>query len=474
MSRPPESGRGIMLEPATFQRLLGLALGRGGDYADIFCERRVLTSFRLQDGQIHEAGLTVAQGIGIRVIDGESAGYGFSDDLSLEALERAAAVASLIARNASSTIPQNLREQSVSAPYETGRTSPANSSVYVDLLQRADVAARAVDHRIVGVNAFISDELQDVWIANSLGMIVHDHRPLVTLGVQAAAKEREVRAHGYVGDGGRTSVDFFRKRTPESIAQEAANISSINLEAREAPAGEREIVVGAGGGGVLLHEAVGHGLESDFNRRGVSLYSGRVGERVASELVTIYDDGDLPEERGSLGVDDEGNPGMHKVLVKNGVLCGYMQDHLNGMLMGVGSTGSGRRQSFRVMPQPRMCNTFMPAGDSTFEEIIGSVNRGIYAKSFSGGQVEISKGDFVFMIAEGYLIENGKITAPVRGATISGNGPEAMTKVVAVGNDGRLASRHYTCGKGGQLVPVGVGMPTVKISSINVGGSNLD
>ncbi|MBC5829692.1 MAG: metalloprotease TldD [Candidatus Eremiobacteraeota bacterium] len=465
---------GIMLDPSTLQRLLSAALDRGGDYADIFCERRVLTSFRLQDGQIHEGGLTVSQGVGIRVIDGEAAGYGYSDDLSFAALARAAAVASLIACNATASTPHNLREQSVCAPYDRQRTSPADSSAYVDLLGRADVAARAADHRIIGVNAFISDELQDVWIANSLGQVTHDHRPLVTLGVQAAAKEGEVRAHGYVGDGGRTSIDFFLTRTPESIAREAARISSVNLEAREAPAGEREIVVGAGGGGVLLHEAVGHGLESDFNRRGVSLYSGRVGERVASELVTIYDDGNLPQERGSLAVDDEGNPGRHNVLVENGILRGYMQDYLNGTLMGVGSTGSGRRQSFRVMPQPRMSNTYMPDGSSTFDEIVSSVKRGIYAKSFAGGQVEISKGDFVFMIAEGYLIEDGKITAPVRGATIAGNGPEAMTKVVAVANDSRLASRHYTCGKGGQLVPVGVGMPTVKISSINVGGSNVD
>ncbi|MDQ6932160.1 MAG: metallopeptidase TldD-related protein [Candidatus Eremiobacteraeota bacterium] len=463
-----------MLDPSTLQRLVSAALHRGGDYADIFCERRVLTSFRLQEGKIYEGGLTVTQGVGIRVIDGESAGYGYSDDLSLAALERAAAVASLIARNASASTPHDLREERVGAPYDSRRTAPADSSVYVDLLQRADVAARAANHRIIGVNAFISDELQEVWIANSLGKITHDRRPLVTLGVQAVAKDGEVRAQGYVGDGGRTSVDFFLTRTPESIAREAAHISSINLDAREAPAGEREIVVGAGGGGVLLHEAVGHGLESDFNRRGVSLYSGRVGERVASELVTIYDDGDLPQERGSLAFDDEGNFGRHKVLVENGILCGYMQDHLNGTLMGVGSTGSGRRQSFRVMPQPRMCNTFMPDGNSTFDEIVGSVERGIYAKSFAGGQVEISKGDFVFMIAEGYLIEHGKITAPVRGATIAGNGPEAMTKVVAVANDSRLACRHYTCGKGGQLVPVGVGMPTVKISSITVGGSNVE
>ena len=232
-------------------------------------------------------------------------------------------------------------------------------------------------------------------------------------------------------------------------------------------------MVGAGGGGVLLHEAVGHGLEGDFNRQGTSLYSGRMGERVASELVTIYDDGNLPCERGSISVDDEGTPGQHKVLVENGILRGYMHDRLNGRLMGSSSTGSGRRQSFRVMPQPRMCNTYMPAGTSTVEEIVGSVKRGIFAASFAGGQVEISKGDFVFMVAEGYLIEDGKLTAPLRGASLIGNGPDVMNRVVMVGNDARLASRHYTCGKAGQYVPVGVGMPTVKLSSVTVGGSSV-
>jgi len=222
---------------------------------------------------------------------------------------------------------------------------------------------------------------------------------------------------------------------------------------------------------VLLHEAVGHGLEADFNRKGTSLYAGRVGERVASDLVTIFDDGDLPGERGSVAVDDEGIPGQHKVLVENGILRGYMQDRLNARLMGVASTGSGRRESYRVLPQPRMCNTFMPAGTSAPDEIIASIDRGLYATSFSGGQVEISKGDFVFMIAEGYLIEHGKITAPVRGATLVGNGPDAMTKVTMVGHDGRLANRSYTCGKGGQRVPVGVGIPTVKLSSCTVGGT---
>ncbi len=421
-----------------------------------------------------KAELRVTQGVGIRVIVGESSGYAYSDDLSIEALERAARIASLIARNNSSGARTVRIGATAVAPfYDTSRSVHAPSDAYVKLLERADVAARAYDPSVSAVNANITDELQDVWIGTSDGRWLHDHRPLVSLGVQVVSTEGRERGHGYVGDGGRTSIAFYDERTPESIALEAAQISTTNLRAVPAPAGEMEMVVGCGGGGVLLHEAVGHGLESDFNRQGVSLYSGRVGERVASELVTIYDDGNLPGERGSISIDDEGNPGAHKVLVEQGILRGYMQDHLNGTLMGVGSTGSGRRQSFRVLPQPRMCNTYMPSGQSTVDEIIGSTKRGIYAKSFAGGQVEISRGDFVFMVAEGYLIENGKLAAPVKNATIVGNGPDVMTKVVAVGNDSRLANRHYTCGKGGQYVPVGVGMPTVKISSITVGGSNV-
>ena len=463
-----------MLDTDIIERLLAAALERGGDYADVFCERRRSASFRLQSGQIHESGFAVTQGVGIRVIVGESAGYAFSDDLSLEALQRAARIAALIARESSGggrTV--KISSAAVTPFYRTDRDAHAPSEQYVKLLERADVAARAFDPRISAVNATITDELQEVWIGTSDGRFVHDRRPLISLGVQAVSTRNGDRAQGFVGDGGRTSIAFYEKRTPESIARDAALVSTTNLEAIPAPAGEMEMIVGNGGGGVLLHEAVGHGLESDFNRQGVSLYSGRVGERVASDLVTIYDDGNLQEERGSIGVDDEGTPGAHKVLVENGILRGYMQDYLNGKLMGTPSTGSGRRQSFRVMPQPRMCNTYMPNGDSTPEEIIASTKRGIYAKSFGGGQVEISRGDFVFMVAEGYLVENGKITAPVKNATIVGNGPDVMTKVVAVGNDLRLANRHYTCGKGGQYVPVGVGMPTVKISSITVGGSSV-
>ena len=462
-----------MLDEATLSRLIGRALQNGGEFADVFCERRKTLAYRLQDGRIHDATYGVTLGVGIRVVAGESAGYAYSDDLSLAALLEAAEAASLIARAAPAGEVRvaPLRRENVEAFYDGEPVDRSDASRYVALLERADVAARRYDPHVVAVNGHLTDEVQEVWIATSEGRLVADRRPLVTLGVQVVASDKKERGSGYAGDGGRTSLAYFEQQTPEALASDAARIATVNLGAKPAPAGEMEMIVGAGGGGVLLHEAVGHGLESDFNRQGTSLYSGRVGERVAGELVTIFDDGNLEQERGSVNVDDEGVPGQHKVLVENGVLRGYMQDRLNARLMGVSPTGSGRRQSFRFAPQPRMCNTYMPDGASTVDEIVASTQRGIYAKSFAGGQVEISKGDFVFMVGEGYLVENGKITAPLRNATIVGNGPEIMMKVVAVGNDSRLARRHYTCGKGGQYVPVGVGMPTVKISSITVGGT---
>jgi TldD protein len=466
-----------LVDEALLAEILRRALRRGGDLADVFCERRSSLSYRLQDGRIHDGSVGIAVGVGIRVIYGESAGYAYSDDLSPQALLEAADTASLIVR----TAPDGDVRAAEPAPSRAGRSlydrhdfAHAQQASYVALLERADVAARGFDARVVAVNAHVTDELQEVWIATSDGRVVYDRRPMITLGVQAVASDGKERGSGYAGDGGRTSIAYFDAHTPEVLAADAARIATVNVDARPAPAGEMEMIVGAGGGGVLLHEAVGHGLESDFNRRGTSLYSGRVGERVASELVTIYDDGNLEEERGSLNVDDEGVPGQHKVLVENGILRGYMQDVLNARLMGVAPTGSGRRQSFRFAPQPRMCNTYMPDGSATVDEILRSTKRGIYAKSFAGGQVEISKGDFVFMVGEGYLVEDGRITAPLKNATIVGNGPDAMTKVVAVGNDSRLARRHYTCGKGGQYVPVGVGMPTVKISGITVGGTSHD
>jgi TldD protein len=462
-----------VFDQALLAQLLGRALRHGGEFADVFCERRRTFSYRLQDGRIHDASYGVTLGVGIRVVVGESAGYACSDDLSVGVLGEAADAASLIARTSPSGQARNvdLSLERTASFYDCRPTDEIDAERCIAMLESADAAARRYDPRVVAVNAQVSEEVQEVWIATSEGRLVHDCRPLVMFGVQVVASDKKERGSGYVGDGGRTSMAYFDRETPETLAREAARIATVNVSAVPAPAGEMEMIIGAGGGGVLLHEAVGHGLEGDFNRRGTSLYSGRIGERVASELVTIYDDGNLHEERGSINVDDEGVPGQHKVLVENGVLLGYMQDRLNARLMGAESTGSGRRQSFRFAPQPRMCNTYMPSGDSSVDDILASTQRGIYAKSFAGGQVEIAKGDFVFMVGEGYLVENGKITTPVRNATIIGNGPDAMMKVVAVGNDGRLARGHYTCGKGGQYVPVGVGMPSVKIASITVGGT---
>jgi TldD protein len=453
-------------------RVLSRALRRGGTFADVFFEYRQTQTFRLQDGRIREGSSAIVRGAGVRVVAGESAGYAYTDEVDEASLLRAADTAALIVRDGR---PPGTTAALVAARgaalYPSHPDDLAAAEACVALLQRADDAARGFDRRVAAVNAFVSDELQEVQIASSDGRVVTDRRPLVSLGVQVVAKDGARRESGYVADGGRLGIDVYDLRTPETIAGDAARIATTKLGARDAPAGEMAVVIGPGGGGVLLHEAVGHGLEADFNRKGTSLYSGRVGERVASDLVTIFDDGDLPDERGSVAIDDEGVAGRHKVLVENGILRGYMQDRMNARLMGVESTGSGRRESFRVPPQPRMCNTYMPGGSSTPEEIVGSIERGLYATSFSGGQVEIAKGDFVFMIAEGYLIEGGRITAPVRGATLVGNGPDAMTKVTMVGNDARMANRSYTCGKGGQRVPVGVGIPTVKLATCTVGGT---
>jgi TldD protein len=465
------------LDPGLLQKTLATALARGGDYADVFVEHRVAQSVRLQDSKMHEASVSVTSGAGIRVITGELQGYAYTDDLSERALLDAARVAALVARDGGPSQPIDLRGVRITPRYTVDPHAKEHGlgdlPTYAMLLDRIDRAGHAFDPKVETVNGAMIGEVQNVQIATSDGTLVQDTRPLIVLSAQIVARNG-IRGFASYADGGRTSLDFYERTTPESIAAEAARIAVMNAEAREAPAGEMPVVVGAGGGGVLLHEAVGHGLEGDFNREGTSLYTGRIGERVASELVTIFDDGDLECERGSISIDDEGTPGQHKVLVERGVLRSYMLDRLNGRLLGGSSTGSGRRQNFRFLPQPRMCNTYMPPGNATFDEIIRSVDRGIYAKSFAGGQVDISRGDFVFMVAEGYLIENGKITAPIRGASLVGNGPAIMEKVVAVGSDARLANGQYTCGKHGQLVPVGVGLPTVKISNLTVGGSAVE
>ncbi len=460
------------LDHGVLARVLSRALRHGGDFADVFFENRLTQMFRLQDGQILEASSSVVRGAGVRVVVGERAGYAYSDELDEAALLRAAEAASLIARDGREhVVAVDLSPFGAPSLYEAHADEPADSQRYVDLLARADVAARGSDARVASVNAFVTDELQYVQIASSDGRVVTDRRPLVALGVQVVAKQNGVRENGYLGDGGRTSIDVFDAKTPESIARESARIATSKLGAREAPAGEMPVVIGAGGGGVLLHEAVGHGLEADFNRKKTSAFAGLIGQKVASEKVTVVDNGLMPNRRGSINMDDEGNPTQETVLIENGILKGFLSDKLNSRLMGMPNTGSGRRESYHHIPMPRMTNTYMLNGEDLSEDIIRSVSRGLYAVNFGGGQVDITNGKFVFSASEAYLIEDGKVTRPVKGATLIGNGPEALKYVSMVGNDLALDEGIGTCGKAGQSVPVGVGMPTIRLDRMTVGGT---
>ena len=411
-------------------------------------------------------------GAGLRVVVGERTGYAYSEGLREDALLEAADAAALIVRDAIGSPSNGALRRRVAPKLYSPRVRETDATQYVDLLVRADVAARSYDHRIANVSAFVIDEFQQVEIAGSDGWITADQRPLTMLGVQVVAKDKERRESAFAADGARGSIECFARRTPESIAVEAARIVSVKLRAGIAPTGEMPVVIGPGGGGVFVHEAIGHALEGDVVRKGSSSYSGLLGQRVASDLVTIIDDGSLVDERGSVAVDDEGEPGRSNVLIENGILRGYMADRQTAMLLGVPATGSGRRESFRVPPLPRMCNTYMASGTCRAEEVIGTVDRGLYAASFSGGHADVRSGDFAFVVSEAYLIERGKLTAPVRGATLVGNGPTALRAISLVAGDGRLASRSYTCGKAGQRLPVGVGSPTVRLDSCVVGGTS--
>jgi TldD protein len=339
------------------------------------------------------------------------------------------------------------------------------------LLRRADKAARAFDSRIVKVQVSFAEELKEILIVNSDGKLVRDRQPLIRFGAYALAEQGEKRQGGSGGGGGRFGMEYFEKHPPEEHGREAARVALAMIDAKDAPAGQMEVVLGAGDSGILLHEAVGHGLEADFNRKGTSNYTDQIGKRVASDLCTVVDDGTLPHTRGAINTDDEGNLPRRNVLIENGILRAYMQDQLSSKHFKTEASGNGRRQSFRHAPLPRMTNTLMLAGTSDPQEIIGSVKRGVYAKRFSGGQVNISNGDFVFSLTEGYLIEDGKVTAPLKGVNLIGNGPDVLTKVAMVGTDFQLSDGIWTCGKDGQSVPVGVGTPSVKISAITVGGT---
>lgn len=453
---------------------LAEALSQGGDYADLYFEYLLTSSISIDESMVKSAAQGVSMGVGVRVIAGERTGYAYSDDLSPEKIRKAAHVAAHIAAGPSKVDTFGLKEGRphnlypiLIAPTETAFAKR------VELVQRADRAARAFDSRIFQVQAMYADNLRQVMIATSEGSLTADRQPLARLSVSALARQNGgPPQRGHSGGGGRVDLDFFLKeRTPEYFAREAAREAVAMLAAVEAPAGEMTVVLGPGWPGILLHEAVGHGLEADFNRKGVSAFSGRIGEKVASELCTVVDDGTIGNRRGSLNMDDEGHPTRRNVLIENGVLRGYLQDKLSSRLLRCEPTGSGRRESYAHIPMPRMTNTFMLAGDSAPQDIIRSVPKGLYCANFGGGQVDITSGNFVFSASESYLIEDGKLTRPVRNATLIGNGPEALKYVSMVGNDLRLDEGIGTCGKEGQSVPVGVGIPTIKIDRMTVGGT---
>ncbi|SFF63782.1 microcin-processing peptidase 2. Unknown type peptidase. MEROPS family U62 [Fontimonas thermophila] len=470
--------RRTLLEPAgldehALDRVLGRLMKPGVDAADLYFQQALTETWAFEDGLVKSGSHHVEQGVGVRACAGEKQGLAYSDALELPALIDAAQAAGAIVRHGSQGRVQARHAVAVRSLYPA--IDPLHTlevPAKLELLHRADRAARDADTRVIQVNVALAAHAETVLIVSSDGTFAADIRPLVRMDVSVIVEHHGRREQGHAGAGGRGSyMDFFGGDTPERLAREAVRMALVQLEAVPAPAGTLTVVLGPGWPGVLLHEAVGHGLEGDFNRRGTSAFSGRIGERVASTLCTIVDDGTLPGRRGSLTLDDEGTPTRCTVLIENGILRGYLQDKLNARLMGVESTGNGRRESYAALPMPRMTNTYMLPGAHDPQEIIASVDNGLYAVNFGGGQVDITSGNFVFSTSEAYLIEHGRITRPVKGATLIGNGPEVLARVSMVGNDLKLDAGIGICGKDGQSVPVGVGQPSLRIDGITVGGT---
>ncbi len=465
------------LTAADLQQTLGYLFDHQLDFADLYFQSSVHESWVLEDGLVKDGSFNIERGVGVRAISGEKTGFAYADSISAAALKQAATAARGIAAQG--------QHGSVKAFSKSGNSNiylpcePLQSLTNTDkvaLLHQIEAYIRTLDSRAEQVMVSLSGVYEEVLVAASDGTYASDIRPLVRLNCSVLLQQGDRRERGSAGGGGRTDYLYFSDMVNgelrwQQYAREAVRQAQVNLTAIDAPAGAMPVVLGSGWPGVLLHEAVGHGLEGDFNRKGSSTFAGRIGEQVASKLCTIVDDGTLAHRRGSLNVDDEGVPSQHNVLIENGILKGYIQDKHNAMLMGVPPTGNGRRESFAHLPMPRMTNTYMLAGQHDPAEIIASVKKGIYAPNFGGGQVDITSGKFVFSASEAYLIENGKITVPIKGATLIGSGPEAMQQISMVGNDLALDAGVGVCGKQGQSIPVGVGQPTLKLDVMTVGGT---
>lgn len=471
---PFSAGAPFELDRERCRKLLDVALHNGGDSADIYAEFAVGASMVLEEGIIKSASRGVSVGVGIRVRKGDAAGFAYSEDLEWDSLKRAAETAAQIARGGD-VASVGTAARKLPSRYDVQTPSLLISGFDKrDLLLAADKTARAEDSRITRVEASLAESYREIVIANSDGVYVRDVQPMLRFGIRVIAESEGKRQAGSSGGGGRVGMEYFARpgKSAEDHAREAVRVALAMLQAKEAPAGEMDVVLAPGDSGVLLHEAVGHGLEADFNRKGVSNYSGRVGKPVASELCTVVDDADILNGRGAINIDDEGNLPRKSTLISNGILQGYMHDAQSAKHFGVEPTGNGRRESFRSVPMPRMTNTLLLAGPHDPEEIVRSVKRGIFARRFGGGQVDIASGDFVFGLNEAYLIEDGKITTPLKDVNLIGNGPDALGKVTMLGNDLEISDGIWTCGKDGQSVPVGVGCPTIKISGMTVGGTD--
>ncbi len=478
MNKPIDIASEALLEPAglslsKLSEVLHRILGNTIDSADLYFQVSENSSWRLEDQIIKTGSYSMDRGLGVRAISGEKTGFAYSDDIMLTALLDAADAAKSIAKQGQQGQLQIAQTQMTKPLYPAvNPSSTVEDAENILLLQKLDVLARSLDSRVKRVSASIASEYDVIYLLQSDGTMAADVRPLVRLNVSVIAEENGRFEQGGAGGGGRYDLkQLIHSALPEKLAREAVRTALLNLEAIPAPAGMMTVVLGPGWPGVLLHEAVGHGLEGDFNRKGTSAFTGRIGERVAAAGCTIVDDGTLENRRGSLTIDDEGTPSQCTVLIEDGILKTYMQDKLNARLMGMAPTGNGRRESYAHRPMPRMTNTYMLAGKEDPEDIIASVDKGLYAVNFGGGQVDITSGQFVFSASEAYLIENGKITKPVKGATLIGNGPEVLMKISMIGNDLKLDEGVGTCGKEGQNVPVGVGQPTLKVDGMTVGGT---